>query len=191
MRTVTTPTIEGTQGNFVSFEDPKPEDILLEDIATALANTCRFGGLTSRYYSVAEHACLVSELVRDAGHPPLMQLVALHHDSHEAYTGDIPTPLKALLEEAYRPITTRLDRAIAQRYLFPLAWLEHSAIKSADEVALRMEARELKLSQGADGDHWPWSEPIARVLPWVDFGLPPRVARVQFIFRHEELMSSC
>lgn len=190
MRTLNGNTLETTRGTFIDLTDPKPEDIHLDDIATALANTCRFGGLVSRYYSVAEHACLVSRLVKEAGQPPLMQLVALHHDSHEAYVGDIPTPLKALLEEEYRPITKRLDQAIAQEYLLPFAWFKHSAIKSADELALRMEGRVLKLSQAADGNHWPWTEPISHEFPW-EPGWWPEWAAQQFKLRHHQLVAAC
>jgi 5'-deoxynucleotidase YfbR-like HD superfamily hydrolase len=59
----------------------------------ALAKICRFGAQTKHFYSVAQHALLVRRLVLDAGHDDL-ELIALHHDSHEAFVGDLPTPLK-------------------------------------------------------------------------------------------------
>ena len=41
---------------------PNPDDILLADIAHALAHQCRFGGHASKFYSVAEHSVHVSQL---------------------------------------------------------------------------------------------------------------------------------
>lgn len=74
--------------------NPTPGDVHLEDIAHALAMTCRFGGHTPRHYSVAQHAVLVALLVLEASRRPDWALLALHHDSAEAYLGDIPRPIK-------------------------------------------------------------------------------------------------
>lgn len=72
--------------------DPKPNEIVIEDIAHALSNTCRFSGHTEKFYSVAQHSVLVSELVR-----PEYKLQALLHDASEAYLTDIPRPLKPFI----------------------------------------------------------------------------------------------
>ena len=78
--------IETYSGVLLDYANPQPEDICIDDIAYQLANTCRFRASTTQWYSVAEHAIRVAEFVPDE-----LKLAALHHDSHEAYTGDIPT----------------------------------------------------------------------------------------------------
>lgn len=59
------------------------------DICHSLAHLCRFNGHTREFYSVAQHSCIVAELV-----PEEHKLAALLHDATEAYLGDITRPLK-------------------------------------------------------------------------------------------------
>ena len=56
MHTPTKHEVETFSGLYVDTKSPKPETIRLEDVAHALANTCRYGGHCLRFYSVAEHA---------------------------------------------------------------------------------------------------------------------------------------
>jgi len=64
---------------------------------------------------VAQHSVLVAKLVAEAGRADLA-LVALHHDSHEAFACDLPTPLKRRLDAEsngyYKRLTDKLDAAI-------------------------------------------------------------------------------
>lgn len=41
--------------------DPRPDEVTLEDVAHALSMQCRFGGHTSRFYSVAQSCVYVGE----------------------------------------------------------------------------------------------------------------------------------
>lgn len=95
-------------GRMIDLRDPKPEDIHLDDIAHALAAIPRWNGLCSPWYSVASHSLLVmQELVKNyPGRTCADAAVALLHDAHEAYTGDISTPMK----EALRYDTDALDK---------------------------------------------------------------------------------
>src|SRR5918994_6288050 len=101
--------INTVSGAHLDLADPDPGAIRLEDIAAALSKVCRFGAQTTRFYSVAQHAVLVQRLVVEAGRPDL-SLAALHHDSHEAYVGDVTTPLKRMLGRQYHDVCARLDQ---------------------------------------------------------------------------------
>lgn len=60
------------------------------------------------YYSVAEHCCLVHDLVAAERLGGKWAAAALLHDGHEAYLGDVVTPLKALLGPAYAQLAARM-----------------------------------------------------------------------------------
>jgi 5'-deoxynucleotidase YfbR-like HD superfamily hydrolase len=107
--------LDTASGRQLDLADPHPDDIELEDIASALSKVCRFGAQAREFYSVAQHAVLVRDLVIAMGRPDLAA-AALHHDSHEAFVGDIPAPLKRLLnaraDDLYDRISDNFDRAI-------------------------------------------------------------------------------
>lgn len=64
------------------------------DIAHSLSNQCRYGGHTSSFYSVAQHSCLVAELVNSK-----YKMDALLHDATEAYLLDLPKPVKMCMPD--------------------------------------------------------------------------------------------
>lgn len=139
--------------------DPRPEDILIEDIAHALARQCRFSGHTRVTYSVAEHSVRVSQIV-----PAEDALWGLLHDASEAYLVDLPRPLKRLPEFArYRLAEADLMVVICDR--FGLRHIEPESVREADAVLLATEARDLMGPRPA-----PWSampEPLPEVIhPW-------------------------
>jgi len=82
---------------------------------------------------------------------------ALHHDSHEAFACDLPTPVKKLLAASngvnpYDELCSRLDRAIQASLgitLYPKESKEGRLIKDADVLAILSEARELLPDKGA------------------------------------------
>lgn len=90
---------------------PTPEMVNLSDIAHALSNIKRFNGHTDVNCSVALHSIILSHAV-----PEENAIQALLHDAHEAYIGDISSPVKGLLGVNIKKLECGIDRAIAHRF---------------------------------------------------------------------------
>lgn len=153
--------------------DPRPEDIHILDIAHALSLLCRFGGHCNRFYSVAEHSILVSQVV-----PPEHALQGLLHDATEAYCMDIPRPLKKQLSN-YTEIEQLNWLAVAER--FGLNPEIHTSVHEADNNVLLAEKLQL-----FDVDV-KWSVP-GTAADVVVIGMDPLTARYSFIQRYFELL---
>jgi uncharacterized protein len=196
MRATRRHTKEVFTGRYIDYDDPLAEQISLDDIAHGLAFTCRYGGHTDRYYSVAEHAILVSSiLMEQQPGNPAAALGALHHDDHEAYLGDLPTPLKNALGAKYDALRDKIDTAICLHLGLAFAWIDNVWVHRADAFALRMEARRLMPSRG-EGPEWApaWARwpgladwHPSREGVWTP-GLPPHVAEREYKHAHARLM---
>ena len=135
--------IQTHTGGAVDLLDPRPEQIHPHDIEVALARIPRFCGHTVEPFSVAQHSMLVHNildwLVSEA--PREMRLAALLHDAHEAFMGDISTPVADVLGPAVQQLKRRLDRAIRLRFglpeMLPDGW--EGLIRTADRAALATE----------------------------------------------------
>jgi hypothetical protein len=86
------------------FADPDPSEILLSDIDYALRHLNRFTGHVGPY-SVATHSVSVMHCAQELGATDDECRAALLHDAHEAFVGDISSPLKlamrAVLDEEW------------------------------------------------------------------------------------------
>lgn len=178
--------IETYTGRFFNYEKPSAKDVSLEDIAHALANTPRFRAHIP-WYSVAEHALLCRRLLKEEGASLEYQLGALHHDSHEAYLGDIPTPLKNLFRgqgNHYDEMVLQVDWAICDAFGLSLSWMRNDSVHWVDQQALAIEARALKHSRG-HGPHWNLVD-VKRPSWWVA-GRPSEDVKRDFILAHGAL----
>lgn len=136
--------------------NPDPTLIDIEDIAHALSNICRFGGHSSRFYSVAEHSVLVGEALWNLHHDADLALAGLLHDAAEAYLGDVPRPLKYRPEfEAYRQAEYKLELHVIDRFDLKRGFGDPE-IKRVDNAILADEAREF---MGNPGEAWGLTEP--------------------------------
>lgn len=157
-----------------SLESAGPARVM-QAIAHGLSQICRFGGHTRAFYTVAQHSVIVSRLV-----PPEHALAALLHDAHEAFTGDIPAPLKSLLPD-YRAIEDRCESAV--RDLFGVPQVMPSCVKHADLVALATEQRDLMPEHD---DEWAVPRGIEPMVGHI-VAVPAIVARAMFWDRFCEL----
>lgn len=138
-------------GRVIDFEDPSPDEISLEDIATGLSQVCRFSGQISRFYSVAEHSLHVA-----AHMPSHLKVWGLLHDATEAYMGDVPRPVKLLCPD-YKVIEARLEEAVMLHFnLDPLTDQQRVTLKTADSRCLLSEARDLKVGLNTDWKDVPY-----------------------------------
>lgn len=162
-------------------------DFALEDIAHALAMTVRYNGHCKYFYSVAEHAVLVSKIVEDATKDPQLAFEALHHDDTEAYLSDVPRPFKDSLPD-YRKFDKALD--IKLRTFWDLPGQESAVVKDADWVALFIEAYYLLPNKGADFMDPRGLRPMAMLLVsrWPIVNALPASAESMYTLRHEELL---
>lgn len=144
-------------GSYIDLLTPDWRLINFGDIAHHLGFLNRWTGARRRQISVLEHSLRCGEIA-----PADLRLEALLHDAHEAYTGDISSPIKNAIaavsgqEGAIRSIQARLDIAIARSLLhrcalpapesqeresYVLAAAMHSgAMRAIDEQALHEEA---------------------------------------------------
>lgn len=127
--------IQTYTGKAFDLSNPAPSMVCLPDIAHSLALQCRFTGHTVVPYSVARHSLLVADLV-----PPEFRLQALLHDAHEAYVGDVSTPLKWEVP-AFRDVNARVWCAVADAFGIPRQL--DASVKHADRVMLMTERRDL------------------------------------------------
>lgn len=151
--------IETRSGQKFDLANPDKNDVRLDDIAYALSRICRFNGHCVRHYSVAEHCIIMSLGLGGISHR--LALLALLHDAHEAYVGDISAPMKQALDcSRLKEIVSAVDSAIYDRFeLAPPNSDELEQIKKADLQMLQAERLQVMEAKC----HWP-------VLDGIDSG---------------------
>ncbi len=174
VRTSTGPTIMLQSGAWFDFCAPSDSAFTIEDIAHGLANICRYSGQCSRFYSVAEHSLLVSEVAIG------FEFEALLHDAAEAFMGDITRPLKQMLPE-YKRIEREVETAIFTRFGIPSPL--PIEVKSADLRVLAAEQRQI-MPKGTDG--WVRSQKVLPAAIVVRHQTPEQ-AKEAFLSRYEAL----
>lgn len=136
------------------------DDILIEDIAHALSNICRYGGHCKIFYSVAEHCVRLSMMVEGQR----SKLLALLHDAAEAYIGDIPTLLKHYWLPQVLDVEARLLDLILSKYGVHDRPGCSEMIKH-EYVLLAAEVRDL-VTGGHLGWYLPEPPDPGQIVPW-------------------------
>jgi uncharacterized protein len=136
-------------GRRLNLLDPSPLDIEIEDIARGLARVARWNGQTNgaHIFSVAQHSLLV-EAIAGALNPAAgarTRLAVLLHDAAEYVIGDMISPFKAVIGDAYRETESRILDAVMRRFGLPAPMnrLTASLAKRADRAAAYHEATRL------------------------------------------------
>jgi hypothetical protein len=137
--------VETPSGLLFDLLHPDPGLVRLDDIAWNLSRTCRFNASARFFYSVADHCVYVGNLL-----PPVLRIYGLLHDAHEAYLGDITSPVKGMIgTERIREIEKPIDAAIYEALGLPPPTREVlDLVHEADVLALRIEAYHLLPSRG-------------------------------------------
>lgn len=154
--------------------DMRDEDIVIEDIAHALAHQCRFAGHVRTFWSVAQHSVLVSQHCdrEDA-------FWGLLHDASEAYLCDLPRPLKHSASLAgYRDLEASVQARVCRRFGLPLA--QPASVTGADRLVCYAEMRELMRLPDD------YQVPESRVL--IPARWKPREAEARFLMVFGRLM---
>src|SRR5438105_9314376 len=93
-------------GRRLDLLDPSPLDIEIGDIAHGLARVARWNGQTSgdHIFSVAQHTLLAEAIarIRSPGLDRRARLAVLLHDAPEYVIGDMISPFKAVIGDAYK-----------------------------------------------------------------------------------------
>ena len=136
-------------GRRLDLLNPSPLDIEIADIAHGLARVARWNGQTSgaHIFSVAQHTLLVEAVMR-AENPNIdakVRLAALLHDAPEYVIGDMISPFKVVIGDAYKAVEQRLLEAIHRRFGLAVknAPELQQLIKTSDRSAAYLEATRL------------------------------------------------
>lgn len=151
-------------------------EISVEDIAHGLAHICRYAGQCRRFFSVAEHSVLVSQVASQS------KLAALFHDAAEAIVGDMPAPLKRMLPE-FKAIETSIEQCIFRSV--GISWPPPVQIKQADYQVMATELGVL-MPPGTNELLRANVSPANVELQFLD----PIEAKKLFLDRYQDLMRS-
>src|SRR5580692_1971 len=182
-------------GRRLDLLDPSPLDIEVADIAHGLARVARWNGQTEgpNIYSVAQHSLLVETIARQRARLSRPhRLAALLHDAPEYVIGDMISPFKAVIGDAYKTVEARLMAAIHLRFGLPAVLPADllALIKASDRAAAYLEATRLAGFAKAEAVRFFGSPPALSVAlerdyltPW-----PTEVAQARYLERFSRLV---
>ena len=165
-------------GAMFNYNKPEESDVTIEDIAAALSNVCRFSGHLPRFYSVAQHLVNCSYIVE-----PEYAYDALMHDTAEAFTNDLPTPLKWAFP-IFKELEVKIESAMSEKFGFNYPYPD--AVKLADTQMLLLEKNFVK----GDTSEWEYYRDVEfmHLFDSVDlYSWRPGVAKNKFLARYREL----
>lgn len=130
--------------------DPRPEEIVFEDVVHSLSMQCRYTGHCLVWYSVAEHCCLLCDYVKEQGRSARDQYEMLMHDAPEFATGDISRPMKYGIP-GLKPSLEHINVATAKA--FGCQYPEPTWLKKLDARMICDERAQNMVDSGNDWNH--------------------------------------
>jgi hypothetical protein len=160
--------IETASGRLVSFTNPDPDTISLDDIIHSLSGLPRFVNHTRMPYPVLPHLMLCVAIAKHLEYPLELQRHVIVHDFPEAYMGDCPAPLKRMLA-LFKVIEDLMAEACYAHFGLELPTeSEHQAVKIVDLLALGVERIRLKddtgYTWGFSPEYWKVCRELDRML---------------------------
>ncbi|SHF01143.1 hypothetical protein SAMN02745157_1434 [Kaistia soli DSM 19436] len=177
-------------GLIFNLARPAAESVnIAADISVALSLAKRFSGQAGAAdigYSVAQHCCLGADVLAAETGDAALAFHFLMHDAHEAYCGDLTTPLvsavdavaeeisfgksKGLMRDAIRVLKARIDGAIFSSIgvTYPPSPEISAAVREMDRRMLHYECVRLLPTSGfrLDGGAPP-PKPIEGLAPLI------------------------
>lgn len=125
-------------GTTMDLVAPHTYDFKVEPIATMLEKIKRFNGFG---ISVGSHSCMVARVLYEMTGNPHIALRGLMHDAHEAFIGDVSTPVKRAMGPIWDVMENRIQDAImaqlAPKGKYSLA--TQPLVDLADAMSLKAE----------------------------------------------------
>jgi len=175
-------------GRRLDLLDPSPLDVEIEDIAHGLARVARWNGQTTgaHIFSVAQHTLLVEAIARVRS-PRLdrkRRLAVLLHDAPEYVIGDMISPFKSVIGDAYKAVEARLLAAIHLRFGLPVK--RESDLEALIKQAAYLEATGLAgFGREEAVRYFGRPEPMPGAI--ADLVAPWPIERSERTFRHRVL----
>lgn len=178
-------------------ENPDPDKMSVESIAHGLATEFRYGGHTDPLVNVAQHATDTARLLEEQGYDAEIQFYGLHHDSAEAYLGDVQKPNKEVLKSLdefediwQEAVWSFLEVEIPNP-------MQKSTVKEMDYMLYLFESKELfengehsqEAGQRVDVENIQSQVDLNDVGRVVDFDQAYQDSKKEFLEMHEDLIT--
>ena len=184
------PTFTGLSFNVL---DPKPEAVVFDDVVQGLAYKFRFGGLIGPI-TVAEHCIMVSRIIEILWPKSGAVMPGLLHDSCEAYTHDIQSPVRSHIRVqlgngeliTWGDLERLLNTAVSKALWDGMDFYTYPEVQAADMLAAAIEKSCIASVKDEDWGLPPIPAAIAHLKS--EF-LSPAAAHRAFTLRYEEVIN--
>lgn len=147
-----------SSGKYVDLNNLTSFDIKLSDIETSLNNITRFTGHYKNLppLTVAQHSFLCLMLAQEEEPENYeLQIRTFIHDFAEAYIGDVATPVKKVMGQAWKDFSKPIEKIVEETFLpQPCSIAMREQVKIYDALSLDIERRSMWRDQTGK-DKWP------------------------------------